>query len=376
MARNMHKAVATIGLKAPLGIINVPTVAPVADEVRVRVEWTASTPLDLHQNDGGLIVTYPQVLGDGSAGTVVEVGPAVKKLKVGDKVFGFTWRSQQEKAHQYYNTAPEYLFGIVPPGFTLQQAVTLPNNFVTVFHAVTADLGVCLPWPKPADQCPPDPRVAFLIWGGGSSVGQYAIQILRYYGYTNILTTASKKHHAKLRLMGAKWTFDYNDPHVVSSILNTGSSQIVTASKHGIPKILDCIGSLEGSLRPLAKIAKSGATVAVLLPAIIIDSGENIEPEYAMDVENLVEWDKGVGVRGVRTHFYLENEFFKEKLQSEIMPDFLSRGIVKPNEQRVVEGKTLLERAQKALDALRRKEVSGERLVWRVWDESAEEAHL
>lgn len=44
----------------------------------------------------------------------------------------------------------------------------------------------------------------------------------------------------------------------------------------------------------------------------------------------------------------------------------LKDGIVKPNKQRIVEGKTLLERAQNALDALRRKEVSGERLVWRV----------
>lgn len=50
------------------------------------------------------------------------------------------------------------------------------------------------------------------------------------------------------------------------------------------------------------------------------------------------------------------------------MPAMLAGGIVKPNAQRVVEGKTLLERAQKAIDALRQREVSGERLVWRVAD--------
>lgn len=50
------------------------------------MEWTASTPLDLHQADGGLLVKYPQVLGDGIAGTVVEVGPGVENLSVGDKV--------------------------------------------------------------------------------------------------------------------------------------------------------------------------------------------------------------------------------------------------------------------------------------------------
>ena len=45
------------------------------------------------------------------------------------------------------------------------------------------------------------------------------------------------------------------------------------------------------------------------------------------------------------------------------MPIMMAERIVKPNRQRLVEGDTLLERAQKAIDALRRKEVSGERLV-------------
>lgn len=62
----------------------------------------------------------------------------------------------------------------------------------------------------------------------------------------------------------------------------------------------------------------------------------------------------------------IQNPLWKEKLQSEIMPRFLAEGIVKPNKFRIIEGDTLLERAQRAMDALRRKEQSGERLVWRV----------
>lgn len=110
-----HAAIATVGVKAPLGIIQVPTVKPTGEQVRVRVEWTASTPLDLHQNDGGLMVKHPQVLGDGTAGTVVEVGPDTKRLQVGDKVFGFTWRSQAEKAHQEFSTAEEWLLAKARP---------------------------------------------------------------------------------------------------------------------------------------------------------------------------------------------------------------------------------------------------------------------
>ncbi len=48
------------------------------------------------------------------------------------------------------------------------------------------------------------------------------------------------------------------------------------------------------------------------------------------------------------------------------MPALLKKGLVKPNAYRIIEGETMLERAQNALDALRRKEVSGNKLVWRV----------
>lgn len=301
-----HTAVVTVGLKMPLETRQVPTITPKGDEVRMRVEWTASTPLDLHQNDGGLLVNHPQVLGDGSAGTVVEVGSDVKRLKVGDKVFGFTWREQKEKSHQEFCTAPEYLFAQLPEGFTLAEAITLPNNFVTAFQSLTTDLGIETPWPKPEGFVPKDAKEAVLIWGGASSVGQYVIQILKYYGYTNVLTTASERHHKKLHSFGAKWTFDYRDPHIVSHIMNTGSSHILTGSKAGIPYIYDCIGSMEGSLKPISKIAKKGSKVAILLPVIVKDSSETEDPVYEMDVLKAADWDEGVEARGVRTHFYLD----------------------------------------------------------------------
>ncbi|KAL3422396.1 zinc-binding dehydrogenase [Phlyctema vagabunda] len=354
-----HTAVVAAKARGRLETRQVPTVTPSEGEVRVRVEWTASTPLDLHQNDGGLLVNHPQVLGDGAAGTVVEVGPGVKNLKVGDRVFGFTWRGPKEKAHQEFITVPEYLLGKLPANATLQEAVTLPNNFVTVFHAVTKDLGLPLPWPRPADPRPAHADDAILIWGGSSSVGQYAIQILKWYGYNNIIATASAQHHALLQSFGAVQLFDYRTRDVTASIL-------AAAGVGSIPFILDCIGSKSGSLAPLAQIAKSGAKVAVLLPAIVKDASESEAPEYEMDVQKAAAWSDGVDARGVRTHFYLEDAFFEEYLQPVIMPTLLGEGIVKPNKTRIIEGETLLERAQTAIDILRRKEVSGERLVWRV----------
>lgn len=179
----------------------------------------------------------------------------------------------------------------------MQEAVTLPNNFVTVFHALTTDLGIETPWPKPADYMREDSNKPLLIWGGSSSVGQFAIQILRYYGYSNILTTASSKHHSKLIRFGARQAFDYNSTSVVEQILEKAGGEVKW--------VLDCIGSKSGSLAPIAKVAKKGVRVAVLLPVVVQNSSEMEKPVYEMHAEKAASWAEGVDVRGVRTHFYL-----------------------------------------------------------------------
>ena len=52
------------------------------------------------------------------------------------------------------------------------------------------------------------------------------------------------------------------------------------------------------------------------------------------------------------------------------MPTLLKEGVVTPQHQRIVEGATLLERAQNAMDMLRLKEARMERLVWRISEDS------
>jgi hypothetical protein len=51
------------------------------------------------------------------------------------------------------------------------------------------------------------------------------------------------------------------------------------------------------------------------------------------------------------------------------MPALIASGDIQSNRYRIVEGKDMLERAQKAIDLLRSKEVSGERLVKRLCDD-------
>ena len=94
-----HDAVVTPGKRIPLRVIEVETVAPKAGEVVVRVEWTSSSPLDLHRADGGLLCTpLPFIIGSSFAGTVVATGPedpaATKPIsapiQLNDNVFGLS----------------------------------------------------------------------------------------------------------------------------------------------------------------------------------------------------------------------------------------------------------------------------------------------
>ncbi|KAK7756224.1 hypothetical protein SLS62_001817 [Diatrype stigma] len=369
-----HSALMIVGPRQPYEIHQVPTVSPQADEVLVRVLWTSSTPLDLHRADGGLLVDPPFIGGSSCAGVVVEAGAAVDRLRPGDRVFGFGRQEPKEMPHQEFVTGGAWSFGKIPDGISFEEAVTLPTNFVTVFHTMWADLNLPTPWPKPADYVPPRADDAILVWGAASSVGQYALQVLRFYGYRNVSATASPAHHALLRDLGARAVYDYRSPTVVEDILaaahplKSDDDEGDRDAKPAIPLIVDCIGSVSGTLRHLVRIARPGSVVAVMLPVILKHATRDEAPEYSMEVATAVDWAEGVVPRGVRTHFFWKNDFFVEKLESEIMPELLARGVVKPNKYRVVEGRDLKERATRALDLLR-DGVSAEKLVWRVAEE-------
>ncbi|KJZ76533.1 hypothetical protein HIM_03869 [Hirsutella minnesotensis 3608] len=353
-----QRAVAIAAKRAPLVEIEAPVYPPAAGEV---------------------------CGGGGLAGSVVAVGEpgdssGSSSLAVGDRVMAFAFHGGKEANHQELVTVPTYLVSRVPPGLTTREACTVPVNLVTVFHAATADLGFRLPWPLPeAGWMDPEQDRPVVVWGASSSVGIYALQVLRHWGYRRLLAVSSARHHEYLSRLGAAECFDRADPNVADAIVAAVGQ---AGPEPGVPYILDCIGSLQGSLRPLTRVAKSGSRVAVMLPVIVKDATDDEEPEYEMDVTKCLQgmWADGVVLRGVRTHFYLDvrpfkllslgfelrrggclltcdaqNEFFQQKLQPEIVPALLAEKVVEPNQQRVVEGATMLERAQGALNLLRSK---------------------
>ncbi|KAL1839845.1 hypothetical protein VTJ49DRAFT_1076 [Mycothermus thermophilus] len=371
----------------PLSLVTLPTPSHLQpDEALIRVTHTGSSPLDLHRAAGGFLVDPNRaeqgqfILGTAVGGTVVALGEAAAAgavtakhdppLRVGDRVVGFVMDGDARSAgFQEYAAVQVWRLSRVPEGMGVEEAVTVPANLVTAFHTILADLELPLPWPVPAEkerkkkEEEGKKRRPVLVWGAASSVGMYVVQVLRYWGYSNVWAVAAERHHEMLKGLGARVCFDYRKAGVVEEILQYAAA---AADGNGgedgpqVPFIVDCIGSRDGTLRPLSRIAEKGSRVAIMLPIINVQAAEGQRPEFEMDATKVLpgEWAEGVELR--------DNEFLRDHLQPEIIPELLKSGAIRPNKVRIVEGDTVLDRAQKALDLLRDGTVSGEKLVWRV----------
>lgn len=82
----MTKAAVCEAIGQPLQVIDVDVQAPKAGELRVDLGASGVCHSDLSVTNGTLLQPLPAVLGHEGAGTVVEVGEGVERVKVGDHV--------------------------------------------------------------------------------------------------------------------------------------------------------------------------------------------------------------------------------------------------------------------------------------------------
>ncbi|PBL00228.1 GroES-like protein [Armillaria gallica] len=352
-----HVAIAAVA-KGHFDEIHVLTEKPQHGEVLLKTEYASLISYDTYVADLGFATdTFPMVLGFNAAGTVVELGPGVDDLKTGDRVTAFAYQGSRSKAMQEYSIQSR----TVPDSLPLASAATIPDNFVTAFHTLFNELGLPVPKSFPSLESPPLSSSPILIYGAGSTAGQYAIQLLHAAGYENIIVTASSKHHEYLGSLGATATIDYRSPSLSEDIAKAvgGDGKVVLA--------VDCI-TAEGTIAEVAKVISQTGTVALLLP---IKEGNNVTGEkdaqmYMSIPEGRSPFSESVNVRGVRTLLYQENGFQKENVMPKILPELLEKGIIQPNRVHLLDQGTFKERVSAGLDLLRNNKVSGEKLVVKI----------
>ena len=96
------------------------------------------------------------------------------------------------------------------PESRYQLPLPSPQTICTAFFTLHDRLQLDLPWSRPSPYISKVPTTPILIWGAASSVGQYAMQILKHWGYPNVIAIASLKHPPEIKSYGAA-RFLHND---------------------------------------------------------------------------------------------------------------------------------------------------------------------
>jgi len=164
------------------------------------------------------------------------VGP-LGPFKIGDEVLGCT-----RVGSKGYSTCQEYflmdaaLTTPKPKNITLPQAATVGVGFYTACLGVFYGLHIAIPHPGEL----PAPSGAWaVVTGGASSVGKYAVQLLKALGF-KVATTCSAKSAEVLKDIGADATIDYkrSEEEQIEELLS------VTGGKAG--RIFDAVACNEG----------------------------------------------------------------------------------------------------------------------------------
>lgn len=124
------------------------------------------------------------------AGTVVEVGAAVTRFKVGDEVFGISKGSFAE-----YACAREDKLAMKPANFSFEQAAVTGVSGLTALQAL-----------RDAGKVQAGQRV--LIIGASGGVGSYALQLAKAFG-AEVTAVCSAAKRDRVLALGASRVIDY-----------------------------------------------------------------------------------------------------------------------------------------------------------------------
>ena len=142
----------------------------------------------------------------------------------------------------------------IPDGWSFEEAAQLGVAPLTALQCLHQTLEL----PSPFENVRPgDQQRAILIWGGASSVGQYAIQFAKLGGL-RVLTTASPKNFDLVKDLGADEVFDYRDENVIEKIR--------TATSNALDIAFDTIAEGKTAEQVAGAIGDKGGKVAIILP--------------------------------------------------------------------------------------------------------------
>ena len=240
------------GPPATLGVAQVPIPTPAKGEVLVRVHAAAVTPADSAFRQGKPWATRmmnglrrpKHVLGSELAGEIVQLGPDVEHLSVGDRVFGST--GPTFGAHARYATVPAEGVTTIPHGLDDDQAVAIADGGLTawVFLHRGAQLA--------AGQ-------RILINGASGAVGIAAVQLAKHLG-AHVTGVCGTRNLDLLTSLGADRVIDYT----AQDLTQTGDTYDVVFDAVGSASYRRC----RPALTPDGVYLTTAPSATILLQAL------------------------------------------------------------------------------------------------------------
>ncbi|MGO6728990.1 NADP-dependent oxidoreductase [Rhizobium ruizarguesonis] len=184
--------------KGALRLANLPEPELQDNDLLVRIQATAVNLLDSKVRDGEfkLILPYrpPFILGHDVAGTVVKIGPGVRRFKVGDEVYARP-RDHRIGTFAEFIAVDEADVALKPNNLSMTEAASIPLVGLTAWQALV-EVGKVKPGQK------------VFIQAGSGGVGTFAIQLAKHLGAT-VATTTSAGNAELARSLGADVVIDY-----------------------------------------------------------------------------------------------------------------------------------------------------------------------
>jgi NADPH:quinone reductase-like Zn-dependent oxidoreductase len=231
--------------------------------ILVKTHSVALNPVDSKYLAYGMS-TEGAVLGCDYAGTILEVGPEVRKdLMIGDRVCG-GMPGHGEPLHPDNGCFAEVIIAKgdiavkIPDGVSFEEAATTGVAWVTTGRCLYRVLKV--PFPKIVDGKVEDVgmgRVLF-IYGGSSLMGTATAQFAKLSGF-RVWTVCSPRNFEMVKSYGPDRVWDYHTPGVEEEI------KAEAAKYGGIDKCIDCI-STEQSGEFCEKILSPNAIYSAIGP--------------------------------------------------------------------------------------------------------------
>lgn len=220
-----------------LKLEEIPDLSIAEDQILVRVRDAGVNPIDWKIRQGYLQqvrpATFPLTLGQDFAGEVVNVGAAVTRFAVADRVFGFAQGTYAE-----YAAAPASTVAAIPDSIDFATAAALPTAGSTALQVIR-------------DVVAAKAGMSILIHGAAGGVGSYASQIAKTLG-ARVIGTATGADIEYLKSLAVDEVIDYKHERFENKAT-------------GIDAVVDLVGG-ETLSRSYAIVKKGGVLATTVQP--------------------------------------------------------------------------------------------------------------